>query len=431
MNKLENIKVRSCDPAIAEIMNEFIEAVAVRGVNKEDIFEVGTFQKLEELYEDDKAVEDRLLEGLVVVAKQILENPMSGEWTSQQRNLAAALEEIVFLDLSTGADSFFERFNKQLTDFLRLDLAGEIPECLIGEKDRNIVNFFTFAINTLVEKFRESTISKKVAERLIADKNEYDLLIVLDSDHTIRYLTDKFKRLDFLFIEERIKKSDIVFAETDFLEDFIRSEEVSRKRFSAEVKTITGDQPYAFTIERVSSNDDFSDEIDEFILRGKEQLVEKPDFPLFEEVVSVEKRLLDVKNQAFSQSHSDREFLNLDGFNLLVHDTVKSMTDSPFSVSINNHAYYPIIGDNTNFNKVTRYVMSEIIEAQYPETTSGKIGIDLEVTDSTFQVTFHTVCQPLSLKHRSNLKSFLLYNGWVGDVISNRSGTYISITPIR
>lgn len=308
--------IREFDPFAAKVLAEYCEQLIRKKQNRLNIAESVLLKSIELEFTDEEQVIERELAGVIRSAKRILEDTSESEWSEEHKQLFLLLKKIVFVGLEDEEDSSDTDVINHIVDgLMRLDYSQDIPVFQVVDEERNIFNYFGFILDSLAQKFKESTVSVKAVNTFL-NLTDSKSFVVTNANGVIRFVSERLERFLQQSAGELIDQS--IF-------DFIPSwkgftfEEILAQDANVEtpIQLGLGDQKGEACVQlrEVSQGDtDFGDEADE----------------IKEFVVSVD----------FDTSHTDREeeiYNNLTSIDSVI-DAVKSLRRGNVSPSEHNYS---------------------------------------------------------------------------------------------
>ncbi|MDG1333936.1 MAG: PAS domain-containing sensor histidine kinase [Crocinitomicaceae bacterium] len=308
--------IREFDPFAAKVLAEYCEQLIRKKQNRLNISESILLKSIELEFSDEEQVIERELAGVIRSAKRILEDTSESEWSEEHKQLFLLLKKIVFVGLEDDEDtSDSDVINHIVDGLMRLDYSRDIPVFQVVDEERNIFNYFGFILDSLAQKFKESTVSVKAVNTFL-NLTGSQSFVVTNANGVIRFVSERLERFLQQSASELIDQSifDIIpswkgHTFTEILDQDTNAE--------TPIPLGLGDHhgEACVQLHEVSQDDtDFGDEADE----------------IKEFVVSID----------FDTSHTDREeeiYNNLTSIDSVI-DAVKSLRSGNVSPSEHNYS---------------------------------------------------------------------------------------------
>lgn len=187
-------KIREFDPFAAQVLAEYCEQLIHKKQSRLNISESVLLKSIEMECSNEELVIERELAGVIRSAKRILEDTSETEWSDEHKQLFLLLKKIVFVGLEDDSETSDSDVINQVVDgLMRLDYSQEIPVFQVIDEDRNIFNYFGFILDSLAQKFKESTVSSKAVNTYL-NLDETKSFIVTDVNGTIRFVSLQLER---------------------------------------------------------------------------------------------------------------------------------------------------------------------------------------------------------------------------------------------
>ena len=186
--------IREFDPFAAQVLAEYCEQLIRKKQNRLNISESILLKSIEMQCSDEELVIERELAGVIRSAKRILEETSEDQWTEEHKDLFLLLKKIVFVGLDDESEtSDSDIINTVVDGLMRLDYSQEVPVFKVIDEERNIFNYFGFILDSLAQKFKESTVSSKAVNTYL-NLDTSKSFIVTNSVGTIRFVSQQLER---------------------------------------------------------------------------------------------------------------------------------------------------------------------------------------------------------------------------------------------
>lgn len=156
-------------------------------------------QKVEQSFMTKEEYEQKQRESVIQQAYQILES--TDTWALEDKELYGVLEKVVFLKGRSGElIDYFDEINEVVLSVISADYTRLAPE--IGKEDdkRNILNFYSVALNTIIERLQTHTVTKKACDAITSIGDKF--IIVTDFDYNIKYISSKGEAISGYSLKE-------------------------------------------------------------------------------------------------------------------------------------------------------------------------------------------------------------------------------------
>lgn len=369
--------IREFDPFAAKVLAEYCEQLIRKKQNRLNISESVLLKSIEMKFSDEEAVIERELAGVIRSAKRILEDTSEAEWTDDHKQLFLLLKKIVFVGLDDEKDtSDSDVINKVVDGLMRLDYSQEIPVFRVIGEERNIFNYFGFILDSLAQKFKESTVSVKAVNTYLS-LDDSKTFLVTNARGMIRFVSGRLERFFQIPASELLDKSVFDFIPAWKGRNFgeIASEKPGN-RIPLEIGTNSIMAEAYIRLEEVGEEDesfgDAQDEIKEF-------------------VVSID----------FDTSHTDREeeiYNNLTSIDSVI-DAVKSLKHGNFSPSEHNYSL------QTSLESLYRIKYTQLDKLNQTEEVSNEALDPKSLVNSVLsELRFNAGFEDISFEIVDNLK---------------------------
>ncbi|PHR35206.1 MAG: hypothetical protein COA38_02630 [Fluviicola sp.] len=188
--------IREFDPFAAQVLAEYCEQLILKKQNRLNISESVLLKSIEMQCSDEELVVERELAGVIRSAKRILEDTSETEWTDEHKQLFLLLKKIVFvgLDDDDAGTSDSDIINHVVDGLMRLDYTQDIPVFQVVDEERNIFNYIGFILESLSEKFKESTVSVKAVNTYL-DFDSTKAFFVTNGNGLIRFASRQLGKM--------------------------------------------------------------------------------------------------------------------------------------------------------------------------------------------------------------------------------------------
>lgn len=191
-----NIKnsIREFDPFAAQVLAEYCEQLIRKKQNRLNISESVLLKSIEMQCSDEELVIERELAGVIRSAKRILEETSEDNWTDGHKQLFLLLKKIIFVGLDDESEtSDSDVINTVVDGLMRLDYSQDVPVFKVVDEEKNIFNYFGFILDSLAQKFKESTVSSKAVNTYL-NLDTSKSFIVTNNIGTIRFVSHQLER---------------------------------------------------------------------------------------------------------------------------------------------------------------------------------------------------------------------------------------------
>lgn len=181
-------KIRSCDPFVANTLAQYYEELLNRKESALNAMERGVKYSIEKFCDQTDVVQERELNGVIDAVNSVLEKDDTAEWTEHETAFLDKLEQIVFVKLNRSDQiNELDQIDNYVESLLKLDYPKRLPTFKLGNNKRNIFNYFSLSLESISEKFKESTISSKAVNNMMHYLPN-STVVVTDGDWNIRFV---------------------------------------------------------------------------------------------------------------------------------------------------------------------------------------------------------------------------------------------------
>lgn len=193
-NEIAN-KIREFDPFVAKVLSEYCEQLTTKTSKRLNISESVLLKSIEMKCSDESLLVERELQGVIRSAKRILEGTSESDWSTDHKQLFLLLKKIVFVGLGDENEiSDSDQINEVVDALMRLDYSKEMPVFQVVNEERNIYNYIGLILESIGQKFRESTVSaKSVNTYLSIDQSK--VFVVVDEHGAIRFMSRQGEKI--------------------------------------------------------------------------------------------------------------------------------------------------------------------------------------------------------------------------------------------
>lgn len=374
--------IREFDPFAAQVLAEYCEQLILKKQSRLNISESILLKSIEMECSNEELIIQRELAGVIRSAKRILEDTSEAEWSDEHKELFLLLKKIVFVGLDDESESSDSDVINQVVDgLMRLDYSQEIPVFQVIDEERNIFNYFGFILDSLAQKFKESTVSSKAVNTYL-NFDTTKAFIVTNENGTIRFVSRQLERFLEQSASELIDQSifDFVPSWSGQTVSELASQAADKPQLAVISSETSHAEAFIKMIEVPRGDDAFGDEADE----------------VREFVVSVN---FDTK-QVDQEEEIYNSLTSIDG----VIDAVKSLKRGSISTSDHNYSlqtsleslYRLKYSQLDKLNKTEEVVTTDFID---PTTIVNSILSELRFHEGFEDITFEVnnkLMQPFS-----------------------------------
>lgn len=216
------LKIRAFDPFVANVLAEYCEQLSLKDSKRLNISESVLLKSIELKCSDESMLVERELKGVIRSAKRILEGTAESDWTNDHKELFHLLKKMVFVGLEDGDEiSDADQIDEVVDALMRLDYSKEMPVFQIVNEERNIYNYIGLILESIGQKFKESTVSAKAINTYLSI-NQSNVFVVVDAQGMIRFMSRQGEKILQKSLAELIDCHISTFVpewkETDFTE---------------------------------------------------------------------------------------------------------------------------------------------------------------------------------------------------------------------
>ena len=183
------MKIREFDPFVANVLTEYCQQLSFKDSRRLKISESVLLKSIELKCSDESMIVERELQGVIRSAKRILEGSAESDWTHDHKELFHLLKKIVFVGLGDENEvSDADQIDEVVDALMRLDYSKEMPVFQVINEERNIYNYIGLILESIGQKFKESTVSVKAINTYLSI-DQTKIFAVVDSSGNIRFMS--------------------------------------------------------------------------------------------------------------------------------------------------------------------------------------------------------------------------------------------------
>ncbi len=194
------------DPALAEVLKDCFDTICRREEDgKTSFFERGLKESIKDITKNGLAVRNRQAEGISYLFNQLLDKRKDNSWIESEKQVFSLIENLFFVKLAGEDGDITKKIGDYTQSLMELDYTKELPTFVLEGIKKNVFNYFGFAIQSVAESIKYSTVSKKAIDcyfKLYSDV----AFIVTDNDFNIRTVNNIFEEFTALESNHLIDK---------------------------------------------------------------------------------------------------------------------------------------------------------------------------------------------------------------------------------